>query len=194
MEGRPIALVLMEGIVGKERVVERHEAVSQHLRHDGGAPHEVAAAISVREGPTRDRKRRRDRAVHEGEVGRVREISEGLAHGEEGGAEDVLAVDLVSAHDAKPYLGVLQDRVEGSRALPTRQPLRVVDADRKTALPQDHRRCDDGTGPRAAAGFINPRDAAKPRGLGAFVRGVGPLRPPRQGPRRLAFLLHPHQG
>ncbi len=112
-----VALMLMEGVGRSERVVERHEPIAQHLRHNRGAADNVAALITADDGLARDRNRWRNRAIHHHHIWSAGQIFDRLAHREQRGLQNIQAIDRFRTDNAESDIGMLEDDVERARAL-----------------------------------------------------------------------------
>ena len=156
-------------------MVELHQPVSKHLRHDRGAADHIAEPIAANDRPARGADGRGDRPVHQDEVGWAGQLKDGLPHRQQARLQDVVSVDLLGAREAESHIRMLQDNVKGPRPLPGRQTFAVVDAGGKALPTKDDRRGDNRTRPWTAPGFIHASDAAEalgPSGCGR-IRRVG---------------------
>lgn len=170
MERGAISFMEVEGVLGNELVVERHQAIAEDLGHDGSARDDVAAAVSAHERPAGSLKRRDRMTVHEQKIRRLREIFSRRPHRLERCAEDVAFVDLPCAANAEADFGAIQNDHEGPLTLRGRQPLGIVDVNGKRGGSENDRRRDDRTGQRTAARFIQAGDPAKTRGADELIR------------------------
>lgn len=170
MERGPISFMEVEGVVWNELVIERHEAITKDLRHDGCARDDIAAAISTHERPAGGGKRRDRMPIHEQEIRRLREIFSGHPHRLKRGPKDVTFVDLLRTLNAEADLSMVQDDLEGPLTLGRRQSFGIVDVNRKRGGAEDDRRRNDRASPRTAARFVKAGDPSKARGTDDAIR------------------------
>jgi len=124
-----VAFVLVKRILWMQLVIKRHQAIAQHLGHNGRATNHVTALVAMHDRPTRKCKRGNIQPIHEDKLGRRGEIANRVRHGGERRAENILGVNLLRADDAEAHVGVLQDQIEGAYPLRAGETFRIVDAD-----------------------------------------------------------------
>ena len=98
-------------------MVELHQPISHDLRHDRRATDDITALVPMDNRLTRNRRGRRHGAIHENQVSRLWQIMNGLLHGPERRAEDIVPINLLGAHNPNSHLRPLEDDVKGSSAL-----------------------------------------------------------------------------
>src|SRR5690348_11159684 len=92
-----VALVRFPGVAGVPDGEAGHQDVADRLRDDRRRSDGRALRVPVHDGLMGTAEFRTGHAVHQDVGGLQAEAREGAAHGEDGGASDVPAVDLVDA-------------------------------------------------------------------------------------------------
>ena len=141
-----------------------HDAVARHLGDDRRRRNGEAEAVAGDNGAGRHREGRRHVAVDQRRLRRRGEGANRTLHGDEGGPENIQAVDLGDLGDADADVGAGLDFREKRFADGALQLLGIVEARGqrgRQAAAIKYRRCrDDRTGPWPAARFVDPGDAA----------------------------------
>jgi hypothetical protein len=119
-----IAFVSVKGIAGSQLVIELHEAIPEHFGHDGSAPDDVTALVSVDYRPAGAWEIRwGDCSINQDHIGIVHETLNRLPHGREGRLKNVRPVDFLGGDDAEPDIRAFGNDLEGPRSLGRRQSL-----------------------------------------------------------------------
>ncbi len=152
-------------------MVELHEAISHHFRDDRSARNHVAALISVRHCPAGRGESGCLIAIDEDEVKLFAQIAHRKLHRRQRGDKNIAPVDLFGADDADADRGMLHNDIEGSATRGRSEALRIIDAHWKRGFLKPDGSSNDGSGPGAAARFIDAGDAAESRRSGVVLRG-----------------------
>src|SRR3989449_6759402 len=161
---RGVAFVRFPAIAGVPRGQPVHEVIAQDLGDHRRRRDRVTARITVDDRFVLAAKLRTGQAVDEPPRGREAEPMEGALHRENGGAPDIVAIDLAHAGRAdrdgeRPFANLGGELL----ALQRRQHLRVVEpADRLRAHRKHDGRGDHGACQWTAADFIDSGDDAPP--------------------------------
>lgn len=152
-----VTFVLGEAILRKGGAEVAHNFIARDLGDDAGGGDAEAEAIAVNDGGLREGERGDGPAVDERVLGRWQERAQGEAHGFVGGAKDVDGVDLDGIDDADgPHDGGVGDEFAVNFLTPLGQKLLgIVQPSMPEFFRQDNGSGHDGTGERAATGFID---------------------------------------
>ena len=144
-----------------------HDAVAGHLGDDGSSGDREAESISVDDRLHGAIDRRGDVAVDQCDIGAHAEDSDGARHCQQGGAQDVDAVDFGHTRRADPDMrgpasGASPQCAVAGLAFLDAQHLRIVEpvaqGFREAAGIENHRRGDHRPGKRPAPGLVDAAD------------------------------------
>lgn len=155
MELGAIAFVAAEPVGWKETIVECHERIAGHFRHDRGAGDRIAALVAADHRMAWQWHLRGLVSIDHDQRRNSRKGGDGLLHRQERGPADVVGIDSFHADNANTHVGLGENCLVGALPLQSGQPLGIVDAHAAKTAPQHDRRGDHRPGPRATAGLID---------------------------------------
>jgi hypothetical protein len=165
-----------------DRVARResaHDPVAGHLGDDRGRGDREAEGIALDDGLHGTGQRRGDAAVDKGDIRRHPEQRHRPRHRQQGGAQNIDAVNFDDARRGHPdtrgsAIDAALQRPEAHLALLDAQRFRIVQPGaqrlREAASVEDHGSCDYRPGERATPGFVDPADQPRAALLDPEIR------------------------
>ncbi len=167
--GRAVALMAIKAVVGVVPFERDHQPVARHFGDDRCGGDRQALRIALDDGAGFAVETRRTVAVDDHEFGfQVRpRVASAMAQRE---ALRILSLSMrPTSATPMPMRAALEDAAEDDLAAVLVERLAVVDAVGDVVRVEDHRGGHDGSGQRAASGFVDAGDRVPPKGqLGGF--------------------------
>ena len=166
MQRRAVSLVLAEAILGEARAEFPHHPIARDLRDHAGGGDAETVAIAVDDRGLRKREGEDGQAIDEDVLGRRAQRGDGDAHGLVRRAQDVDAIDFerIDNADGPEDIGVAHKFGINFLAQVGEELFGILQTFVPEFFGENNGGCDDGSGERAAPGFIDPGDARQAQG------------------------------